>query len=127
MEAVIEGGEQVPAGYRRAGNQAIRVDMAEKLFRAAHEQRGQGGGRTFALDTALPTSMGLSANNFASLMGDAGFRPGGTKALPEGAFGPPAPVLWSWRAPRKDKMPRRERAAPPREGSAFAALAGLIR
>jgi ATP-dependent RNA helicase SUPV3L1/SUV3 len=127
MEAVIEGGKQVPAGYRRAGNQAIRVDMAEKLFRAAHEQRGQGGGRTFALDTALPTSMGLSANNFASLMRDAGFRPGGTKALPEGAFGPPTPVLWSWRAPRKDQMPRRERAPPPREGSAFAALAGLIR
>ena len=127
MEAVIEGGKQVPAGYRRAGRQAIRIDMAEKLFRAAHEQRTQGGGRNFPLDEALATSMGLRADSLVSLMRDAGFRPHHRRALPDGAFGPPAPVLWSWRPPRKDRMPQRKGAPPPREGSAFAALAGLMR
>jgi ATP-dependent RNA helicase SUPV3L1/SUV3 len=126
MEAVIDGGKQVPAGYRRAGNQAIRVDMAEKLFRAAHEQRGQGG-RSFALEPALATSMGLTPDNFVRLMRDAGFRPGNAGPQPKGAFGPPTPVLWNWRAPRKDQAPRREGGPPPREGSAFAALAGLLR
>src|SRR5690606_5431745 len=58
MEAVIAGSRHLPAGYRRAGGQAIRVDMAEKLFRAAHEQRAKGGARTFAVDPALATSMG---------------------------------------------------------------------
>jgi uncharacterized SAM-binding protein YcdF (DUF218 family) len=43
MQAVIAGSKQLPAGYRRAGNQAVRIDMAEKLFRAAHDKRGSGG------------------------------------------------------------------------------------
>ncbi|WP_328597894.1 helicase-related protein [Croceibacterium soli] len=126
MEAVIEGAKNIPAGYRRAGSQAIRVDMAEKLFRAAHEQRGRGS-RSFVLDPALATSMGLTPDSFVRLMRDAGFRPGHTRPQPQGAFGPPAPVLWTWRAPRKDQAPRREGGPPPREGSAFAALAGLLR
>ena len=40
--------------------------------------------------------------------------------------GPPAPVWWSWRAPRKDRLPDKRGAEPVREG-AFAALAGLVR
>ena len=126
MEAVIAGARRLPAGYRRAGNQAIRIDMAEKLFRAAHEARARAGGRAFRLDPALATSMGLTAENIRILMRDAGFRPGETRALAAGAFGPPAPVLWSWRAPRKDRVPGR-RAEPSRESGVFAALAGLVR
>jgi ATP-dependent RNA helicase SUPV3L1/SUV3 len=127
MEAVIEGARGLPAGYRRAGGQAIRVDMAEKLFRAAHEQRAKAGGRAFPVDPALATSMGLVPDNFRHLMRDAGFRPAMLRALPEGAFGPPAPVQWSWRPPRKDRQPIRREPEPAREGGAFAALAGLVR
>ena len=61
------------------------------------------------------------------LMRDAGFRPGPTRALPQGAFGPPAPEWWSWRAPRKDRRPPERGTQPALQGGAFAALAGLVR
>ena len=127
MEPVLDGSSRVPAGYRRAGSQAIRVDMAEKLFRAAHEQRARTGGRGFPIDLALATSMGLKADNVRHLLRDAGFRPGHAPPLAEGVFGPPAPVSWSWRPPRKDRQPPEPGTGPPREGGAFAALAGLVR
>ncbi|MES2699373.1 MAG: helicase-related protein [Pseudomonadota bacterium] len=127
MEAVIDGGRQTPAGYRRAGRQAIRLDMAEKLFRAAHDNRARGTGKQFLLDAALATSMGLAADNFAPLMREAGFRPLEHKALPEGAFGPPAPLRWTWRPvrnggradsprdePRRYARPDKSRADRPR-------------
>jgi ATP-dependent RNA helicase SUPV3L1/SUV3 len=127
MEAVIAGGRALPAGYRRAGGQAIRVDLAEKLFRAAHEQRAQANGRGFAVDPALATSMGLAPDNLRHLMRDAGFRPGHVRPLAEGAHGPPAPAPWSWRPPRKDRQAPEAAPARPAEGNAFAALAGLVR
>jgi ATP-dependent RNA helicase SUPV3L1/SUV3 len=127
MEAVIAGARHLPAGYRRAGGQAIRLDMAEKLFRAAHEQRAKAGTRGFQVDAALATSMGLSPDNFRLLMRDAGFRPGQVRTLPEGAYGPPAPVWWSWRAPRKDRKAPERGTEAAREGGAFAVLAGLVR
>jgi len=129
MEPVIEGARELPAGYRRAGTQAVRVDMAEKLFRAAHEQRE--GARTggFGLDPALATSMGLRPDNFLRLMREAGFRPGHARKLAEGTFGPPEPVRWSWRAVRPDRRQRHEGGGPEptRNGNAFAGLAGLVR
>ncbi|HEY7807080.1 MAG TPA: helicase-related protein [Croceibacterium sp.] len=125
MAAVIAGAKHLPAGYRRAGSQAIRVDMAEKLFRAAHEARARANGRAFQLDPALATSMGLAAENLVRLMRDAGFRPGEVRLLREGAFGPPAPVRWSWRPPRKNRAPEHG-ARPAREGSAFSGLAELL-
>ena len=129
MASVIEGGKQLPAGYRHAGQQAIRVDMAEKLFRAAHEGRAKSKGKRFLLDMALGTSMGLTEPNQLRLLRDAGFRPVTQPTLPEGAFGPPEPVLWEWRGPRMDKQPPRKKGPPPKpaEGNAFAALAGLMR
>lgn len=117
MEAVIEGGKQLPAGYRRAGNQAVRVDMAEKLFRAAHERRARTSGKSFPVDTALATSMGMEPESFQRLMRDAGFRPGAQAEMAEGAFGPPPPRPWSWRAPRKDHAPRREAQGGHRNGA----------
>ena len=113
MEAVIalggKGRGQLPAGYRRAGRQAIRLDMAEKLFRTAHERRvrdnAAGKPRAFQVDTALATSMGLMPENFERLMADAGFRAGKAIDLPDGMFGPPPPRPWSWRPPRKDRHP----------------------
>jgi ATP-dependent RNA helicase SUPV3L1/SUV3 len=127
MDAVIAGAKGLPAGYRRAGSQAMRVDMAEKLFRAAHEGRSTTGGRGFRLDPALATSMGLSPDNFVRLMRDAGFRPGEARTLAQGAFGPPAPMLWSWRPPRKDRPPAPRDGRPAPEGGAFAGLAELLR
>jgi ATP-dependent RNA helicase SUPV3L1/SUV3 len=126
MGAVIAGEKHLPAGYRRAGSQAIRVDMGEKLFRAAHEARTAAGARSFRLDPALATSMGLAPDNFVRLMRDAGFRPGETRKLREGALGPPAPVLWGWRPPRKDKAPATRDGRPLPEGGAFAGLAELL-
>jgi ATP-dependent RNA helicase SUPV3L1/SUV3 len=149
MAAVIDGGKQLPSGYRRAGKQAIRLDMAEKLFRAAHESRVAASAKRFRVDRSLGTSMGLTEESFALLLRDAGFRHTPPRALAEGAFGPPGPVLWDWRAPRKDApgedRPRQSRrqgdkrkknanrpvpalkpAPEPTPGNAFAALAGLI-
>jgi len=127
MEPVIAASRRIPAGYRRAGGQAIRVDMAERLFRAAHEQRAKASGRGFQLDPALATSMGLQADNYRAVLHDAGFRPGSMRPLPAGAFGPPAPVRWTWRAPRTDRKAPERGTRPPGESGAFAALAGLVR
>jgi ATP-dependent RNA helicase SUPV3L1/SUV3 len=126
MQPVIAGAKQLPAGYRRAGNQAVRLDMAEKLFRAAHEGRGNGR-KAFTVDRALATSMGLSDKSFRALMRDAGFRPLDARKLPEGAFGPPAPEKWSWRAPKKDRTPERGNPRERDAKGAFAALAELVR
>lgn len=127
MEPVITHKGPLPAGYRRAGGQAIRVDMAEKLFRAAHDQRAKSPGRGFSIDVSLATSMGLTPDNFRLLMRDAGFRPGDSRNLADGVFGPPAPVRWSWRPPRKDRPAPQSAPRPIPQGSAFAALADLVR
>jgi len=127
MAAVIPGTGHLPAGYRRAGNQAIRVDLAEKLFRAAHEGRERGGGRLFRLDPALATSMGLAPESAGRLLRDAGFRTGEERKLADGAFGPPAPVLWSWRPPRKDRVPEHGDDRPGPKSGAFSGLAELLR
>ena len=126
MKAVVAANKQVPAGYRRAGKQAIRVDMAEKLFRAAHEVRARGG-RGFAFDPALASSMGLREENFVALMRDAGFRRSTGRALPAGAYGPPAPAQWGWRPPRKDRDTRTAGRPELSPDNVFAALADLVR
>ena len=133
MRPVIADARRLPVGYRHAGGQAIRVDLAEKIFRAAHEARvsGQKGDkrRRFPLDLALATSIGLGPDNIHRLLGQAGFRVQDARPLAEGAFGPPRPDLWEWR-PQHLRQPQRKPAPapqPPREGNAFAALAGLVR
>lgn len=131
MLPVIAGTRSLPAGYRQAGSQAIRIDLAEKVFRALHEQRaaGQKGDRRrrFVLDLALPISIGLAPDNIVRLLVQAGFRVQPARPLAEGAFGPPRPDLWEWR-PQRPRQPRAPMSAhPPREGNAFAALAGLVR
>ncbi len=132
MLPVIADTSRLPAGYRRAGSQAIRLDMAERIFRAAHEARvaGQKGDRRrrFPLDLALATSIGLTPENILRLLGQAGFRAHRARPLRDGQFGPPRPDLWEWR-PAHVRQPARppKPVAPPREGNAFAALAGLVR
>ncbi len=105
----------MPAGYRLAGTQAIRVDLAEKILRTAFEARALATAKhpkarnmSFRLDLALSVSIGLEAENARRLLGSAGFRCDRARALPEGAFGPPAPDRWHWR-PRRPGEPEREK------------------
>jgi ATP-dependent RNA helicase SUPV3L1/SUV3 len=93
-------------GFRPAGPQMIRVDMAERFARHAHEARGREDGTV--VDEALVTSLGLLPQALAKLMRDIGFRQDRADAD------------WVWRG-------RGRRARPPEErGShAFAVLAGL--
>ncbi|MGN6278626.1 MAG: helicase-related protein [Sphingomonas sp.] len=96
------------SGFRSLGAQAVRIDLVERIARAAHEARK--GKAPFAPDPALATSMGLAPETLARLMAALGFR----SVAAEGA------VHWQWRGrPR----PRREGPARPRPENAFAALA----
>ncbi len=155
MLPVIPEQRRLPAGYRPAGTQAIRVDLAEKIMRAAFEARAKAGGERnvrFALDTALGISIGLEEGNLVRLLGSAGFRCQKARALEEGAHGPPAPDRWSWRPRRagdeRDHKGRPERgkrkggrkaghrssgqkdrsgqSGPQKTGGAFDALADLL-
>jgi ATP-dependent RNA helicase SUPV3L1/SUV3 len=97
-------------GFRAAGPQMIRVDMAERIAARAHEARA--GEAQDAIDAALITSLGLLPETVAKLMRDIGFRP--TEAAPG----------WIWRGRERRRRPR----APETPGSShFAALAGLKR
>jgi ATP-dependent RNA helicase SUPV3L1/SUV3 len=92
-------------GFRAAGPQMIRVDMAERLARHAHEVKAGKEGEV--VDEALVTSLGLQPQALARLMRDIGFR------LDDGE------TRWVWRG-------RGRRRAPADRGSAaFAALAEL--
>ena len=129
MLPVIPDAKKLPAGYRHAGSQAIRLDLAEKIFRAAHEARTKADKqRRFRLDLALPRSIGLDEKNAERLLGQAGFRVQRARPLADGAVGPPRPDSWEWRPSRRKQQrqkPAREQA--PREGSAFAGLADLMK
>jgi hypothetical protein len=46
--------------------------------------------------------------------------------LREGALGPPTPVPWGWRPPRKDKAPATRDGRPVAAGGAFSGLAELL-
>ncbi|QNE32074.1 helicase [Sphingomonas sp. NBWT7] len=97
-------GAVIEAGYRPLGAQAARIDLVERIARAAHDARN--GRAPFVPDPALATSIGLEAGTIARLMTELGFRP-----LPEGR--------WAWRGRPPAKV------AAPRRDNAFAALVEL--
>jgi ATP-dependent RNA helicase SUPV3L1/SUV3 len=66
------------AGYRRVGNEYVRIDLAERVIKKAHEARGQA--LEFGMDMAFATSLGLSEAGLEALMRDAGFRRVAAKA-----------------------------------------------
>jgi ATP-dependent RNA helicase SUPV3L1/SUV3 len=66
-------GEARNAGYRRIGDEYVRIDLAERVIKKAHEARGQG--NLFGMDMAFATSLGISESGLTALMRDAGFRP----------------------------------------------------
>ncbi|HEV2815678.1 MAG TPA: helicase-related protein [Allosphingosinicella sp.] len=96
-------------GFRAAGPQMIRVDIAERIAAQAHEARAAG--TSAAIDPALVTSLGLKPAALARLMREIGFRP--DEATPG----------WVWRGRERRRRPR----APDTESHAFAALAALKR
>jgi ATP-dependent RNA helicase SUPV3L1/SUV3 len=95
-------------GFRTLGDQMLRVDLAERLARHAHEART--GKQARVVDEALATSIGLQPPAVARLMKELGFRPS------DGEAG------WIWRGRVR---PKEERRADP--SHAFAALAELRR
>ncbi|VVT21005.1 Helicase [Sphingomonas sp. EC-HK361] len=98
------------AGFRSLGQQAIRLDLVERLARAAHDARK--GRAPFATDPALAVSMGVHPQTYARLMAELGFRPVKGDGFAE---------RWAWRG----RPPVRRAAAVVNPGNAFAALATL--
>jgi ATP-dependent RNA helicase SUPV3L1/SUV3 len=95
-------------GFRVAGPQMIRVDMAERLARHAHKVRSGEPGPLIDLD--LVTSIGLRPEAVAKLMRDIGFRQAANEAG------------WIWRGHGRRRTRDDEQGSP-----AFAALSGLKR
>ncbi|HEX8555437.1 MAG TPA: helicase-related protein [Sphingomonas sp.] len=103
-------GAILAAGFRPLAAQAVRVDLVERIARAAHDARI--GRKPFAPDPALATSMGLAPETFARLMAELGFQP--LKG---------AEQRWVWRG----RPPARVADAPPLPDNGFAALAAWSR
>ncbi len=105
-----EPGRTVASGFRPLGDQAVRIDLVERIARATHDARGGRG--PFTPDASLATSIGLEAATLDRLMGDLGFRK--VRAAEDEA------PRWIWRGrPPARPAPRVEA----RPGNAFAALA----
>lgn len=105
-------GATLGSGFRPLAAQAVRVDLVERIARAAHE--GRQGRKPFAPDPALATSIGLEPATMERLMAELGFRaakPAGEDARPQ----------WVWRGRAPTRREERPAAAP---DNAFAALAG---
>jgi ATP-dependent RNA helicase SUPV3L1/SUV3 len=60
------------AGYRKVGQEYVRIDLVERVIKKAHEARGDK--LEFAMDIAFATSLGLGEDTLSALMRDAGFR-----------------------------------------------------
>ena len=122
-------GAMLAMGYRPLGAQAVRIDLVERIARAAHEARAaskDGARAAFAADPALATSMGLEPETLARLMAELGFRaaaPQKTQAAGDDAAGGLPRYVWRGRPRAKAAS-----AAPPaRPGNAFAELHDLMR
>jgi ATP-dependent RNA helicase SUPV3L1/SUV3 len=99
-------GASVAGGYRPFGQQAVRIDLVERIARAAHDARA--GRAPFVPDAALATSIGVEPATLARLMAELGFRATGN--------------AWIWRG----RPPAPQRTVVPVAGGAFAGLAGLF-
>ncbi|GAA0736112.1 helicase-related protein [Sphingomonas japonica] len=99
-------------GYRAIMAQAVRVDLVERIARAAHDARK--GRAAFAPDLAFATSIGMAPATLDRLMAMLGFK---SVAPAEGR------PHWAWRGRRPARALPAPRAA--RRDGAFAALAEL--
>lgn len=87
----------VNAGYRRFGEQFVRIDLVERMARVLHEQRQ--GKPQFVPDTHIAARIGVGDATMQKIMHALGFRPAPTLT----------PGAWRWRG--------RERARPANEAS----------
>ena len=97
------------AGYRDFGDQLLRVDLVERIARAAHDARGAT--PDFVPDPGLAVAMGIGQPTLARILRALGFSPAGDPAAPH----------WRWQG-----RPRTRPAKRP-DNPAFAALAGWAR
>jgi ATP-dependent RNA helicase SUPV3L1/SUV3 len=136
------------AGFRGFGPQQVRVDMAERMARAAHEAIGKG--EPFTAASPQIVSLGLSEEGFLQLMRLSGFRPVTPPAVAEGEEAPAPGANWAFKGRQKPRPQEQQRgrhpqrkpqqgrhdrkadnAAPasapaPSAGNAFAGLASLL-
>lgn len=103
-------GADLAHGFRPLGAQAVRVDLVERIARAAHDARQ--GRKPFAPDPALATSIGLTPETLARLMAQLGFKTARARES--------EPQRWIWQGLTPVATPK---AAP--TDNAFAVLAGL--
>ena len=109
-------GADLPHGFRPLGQQAVRVDLVERIARAVHDARlkhSKAGRAPFVLDAALATSIGLQLDTLARLMAQLGFRTARPDA--EGR------AQWLWQGLTPNARP-----TAPRTNNAFAALADML-
>ncbi|MFN2258749.1 MAG: helicase, partial [Parasphingopyxis sp.] len=99
------------AGFRGFAGQMLRVDLAERVGRAAHDARD--GKTPFAPDAELVTSLGLSEDALGKLMHALGFQRVNAQTGEA--------AQWVWRG-RRGSAPRKTK---PQPGNPFAELAKL--
>ncbi len=104
-------GATVESGFRPLGLQSVRVDLVERIARAAHDSRQ--GRAPFAPDPALATSMGVEPPTLARLMAELGF---------QNLKGDDRSWVWRGRPPAK-RAPSRPASA---SDNAFAGLSALL-
>ncbi len=91
-------------GFRRFGSSLVRIDLVERVARAAHKSRADSG--RFTVDSRVAHSCGIDAQTYAAVLTALGFKPG-------------AEGTWSWRG-----RPRTDRRSVKPPSAAFAALEG---
>nr|WP_231848694.1 helicase-related protein [Sphingobium sp. SYK-6] len=102
-EELDEVGARV-AGFRKLGEAWLRIDMAERLARGAHDAIAAG--KAYGADDPTIVSIGLNEASFLDLMRQAGFRP-----VPDAAEGAPN---WQFKGrPKARPRPEGERRRQP--------------
>ncbi|WIW87547.1 helicase-related protein [Sphingobium sp. V4] len=121
------------AGFRGFGDQMLRIDMAERMARAAHEAIAKN--EAFTALSPQIVSLGLSEPSFLQLMRLAGFRPVAPAAAPASeteavevteatesgddvvaAAAPAAGANWAFKGRQKARTDRPQHGQQPRGG-----------
>ena len=108
------------AGFRGFGEQMLRIDMAERMARTAHETIAKN--EPFTALSPQIVSLGLTEESFLQLMRAAGFRPVETPPpapVEDGAEAPaPSGANWAFKGRQKARgdRPQAQRGRGPKPG-----------